>query len=44
MEVHVWVVNDVNDMRRMVDLGADGIITDYPDRLQAVLGRSLPPR
>ncbi len=43
LEVHVWVVNDVNDMQRMVDLGVDGIITDYPDRLKAVLGRSGPP-
>jgi len=43
MQVHVWVVNDINDMQRIVDLGVDGIITDYPDRLQAVLGRSGPP-
>jgi glycerophosphoryl diester phosphodiesterase len=39
MEVHVWTVDDINDMRRMMDLGVDGIITDYPDRLQVVLGR-----
>lgn len=44
MEVHVWVVNDVNDMQRMVDLGVDGIITDYPDRLKAALGQARPPR
>ncbi len=40
MRVHVWVVDDINDMQRMVDLGIDGIITDCPDRLKAVLGRS----
>ena len=39
MEVHVWTVNDTADMRRMVELGVDGIITDYPDRLLAILGR-----
>ena len=44
MRVHVWVVDDINDMQRMVDLGIDGIITDCPDRLQTVLGRSLPSR
>ncbi len=42
MGVHVWVVNDVNDMQRMVDLEVDGVITDRPDRLEAVLGRSKP--
>lgn len=39
MEVHVWTVNHIDDMRRMVELGVDGIMTDYPDRLLAVLGR-----
>jgi glycerophosphoryl diester phosphodiesterase len=33
----VWTVNDKDDMRRMIKLGVTGIITDYPDRLIAVL-------
>jgi len=24
-------------MRRLIDLGVDGIITDYPDRLRSVM-------
>ncbi len=37
--VHAWTINDAEDMRRLLDLGVDGIITDYPDRLMQVLGR-----
>ena len=39
MDVHVWTVNEKDDMQRLLDLGVDGIITDYPDRLLDVLGR-----
>ncbi len=34
-----WVVNDVADMKLLVDLGVDGIYTSYPDRLLRILGR-----
>ena len=37
VEVHVWTVNDEEGMRRMIALGVDGIITDYPDKLLALL-------
>jgi glycerophosphoryl diester phosphodiesterase len=37
--VHVWTINDKSDMLRMLDIGVDGIITDNPDRLMALLGR-----
>jgi len=36
LEVIVWTVNEASDMRRLIDLGVDGIITDYPDRLREV--------
>ncbi|MGB7924028.1 MAG: glycerophosphodiester phosphodiesterase [Pyrinomonadaceae bacterium] len=39
IEVHVWTINDETAMRRMLDIGVDGIITDYPDRLIALLER-----
>ena len=35
--VNVWTVNAADDMRRMRDLGVDGIITNYPDVLHAIL-------
>lgn len=39
LDVHVWTVNELEQMRRLVDLGVDGIITDRPDLLLALLGR-----
>jgi glycerophosphoryl diester phosphodiesterase len=32
-----WTVNERGDMRSLIDLGVDGIITDYPDRLREVM-------
>jgi glycerophosphoryl diester phosphodiesterase len=32
IQVVPWTVNTVADMRRMLELGVDGLITDYPDR------------
>jgi len=37
VEVHVWTINDAAEMRAMLALGVDGIITDYPARLLALL-------
>lgn len=36
-EVHVWTVNEVEDMRRLIAIGVDGIVTDYPSRLSSEL-------
>ncbi len=33
MKVIPWTVNETADMKKLVDLGVDGIITDYPDRI-----------
>ncbi len=37
MRVHVWTINDVEAMQRLIDLGVDGIMTDYPERLVKIL-------
>ena len=37
--VHVWTINDVRDMERLVDLGVDGIVSDTPTPLAQVLQR-----
>ncbi len=44
--VITWTVNDAAAMRQQIALGVDGIITDYPAMLRAVLfelGMPLPP-
>ena len=35
--VHYWTIDDVSEMRRLIDLGCDGIETNYPHRLKEVL-------
>lgn len=36
LRVIVWTVNDIPDMKKLISLGVDGIISDYPDRLREV--------
>lgn len=37
LEVHVWTVNEEPEMRALLAMGVDGLITDYPARLLDVL-------
>lgn len=39
--VHVWTVDDEDEMRALLALGVDGIVTDRPDVLARVLGRGV---
>ena len=45
--VHVWTIDEADDMRRLLEWGVDGLVTDRPDRLARLLherhGRPLPP-
>jgi glycerophosphoryl diester phosphodiesterase len=38
VRVDVWTINDPGEMRRMLDLGVGGVITDIPEELTGVLG------
>lgn len=37
IQVIPWTVNEPKDMRRMLDWNVDGLITDYPNRLNEVM-------
>ena len=43
LKVLPWTVNERADMRSLIDLGVDGIITDYPDRLREVMAEKKMP-
>lgn len=43
MEVHVYTVNNADDMRAQIDKGVDGIISNYPDVLRGVIAEQARP-
>ena len=38
LAVHVWTINDEADMRWLIEIGVDGIMTDRPTLLEDVIG------
>lgn len=40
LKVHVWTVNETANMQKLLEMGVDGIMTDYPEKLLALLDRA----
>ena len=39
-QVFIWVLNDEREYRRAFELGADGVMTDFPRKLRTFLDRN----
>jgi len=39
LQVHIWTINQPEEMLRFIDMGVDGIMTDRTDLLMDLLGR-----
>ncbi len=39
LPVHAWTINDAQSMEHLLDLGIDGIMTDFPALLRSVLAK-----
>ncbi|HEY8123055.1 MAG TPA: glycerophosphodiester phosphodiesterase [Myxococcota bacterium] len=37
VQVHVWTINEPAEMRRLIALGVDGVMSDFPGRLRRVV-------
>jgi len=39
VQIHVWTINEPDEMIQLLELGVDGIVTDFPVRLSKLLAR-----
>ena len=39
LHIHPYTVNDEDEMRRLIELGVDGMFSDFPDRLKALVNQ-----
>jgi glycerophosphoryl diester phosphodiesterase len=37
IQIHVWTINEPDEIRELIALGVDGIVTDHPGRMVALL-------
>ena len=40
LDIHPYTVNEKQEMRALISLGVDGMFTNFPDRLDQVLGKN----
>jgi glycerophosphoryl diester phosphodiesterase len=40
LDIHPYTVNEKQEMRALISLGVDGMFTNFPDRLDEVLGKN----
>ena len=40
LRIHVWTIDSSNDMRRLLEMGVDGLITNETALLQRILNES----
>jgi glycerophosphoryl diester phosphodiesterase len=33
-KVYPWTVNEPEDIKKMIEIGVDAVITDYPERIR----------
>jgi glycerophosphoryl diester phosphodiesterase len=44
LKIEVWTVSEPEDMKRLIAVPVDGVMTDHPDRMLALVARPGAPR